>query len=177
VKQGRFKGPSPALVISIVALVIASTGTALAVSKITSSHQIKKNVVNSGDIRDKTLQLRDTSEALRTALRGTSSPPDSPPGPVAYAHVFSSGNVDEANSRGVSDANVSHGSLTGYFCINLPVAVHSVVANTDLSYQDTGFTVVDLGNEAGGCPAGTQVSVKTTTPTGSEFDDFFVEFN
>jgi hypothetical protein len=158
-------------VISIAALVIACTGTAVAVSsKITSSHQIKKNVVNSGDVRDKTLQLRDTSEAMQAALKGT-------PGPLAYAHVFSTGDVDEANSKGVTDANVSQGSLPGYFCINLPVAVHSVSGNTDLSYQDTGFVVVDLGNEAGGCPAGTQVSVKTTTPTGGEFDDFFVEFN
>jgi hypothetical protein len=170
VKHGRFSRPSPALVISIAALVIASTGTAVALNRITSSHQIGKSVVNSGDIRDKTLQLRDTSAALRAALKGES-------GPLAYAHVFSTGDVDEANSKGVTDANVSHGSLTGYFCINLPVAVKSVVANTDLSYQDTGFTVVDLGNQAGGCPDGTQVSVKTTTPLGGEFDDFFVEFN
>jgi hypothetical protein len=72
---------------------------------------------------------------------------------------------------------VSHGSLTGYFCSNLPVAVKSVVANVDVSYQDTGFAVVDLGNESGGCPVGTQVTVKTTIPTGGEFDDFFVEFH
>jgi hypothetical protein len=169
--RGRWGRPSPALAISIAALAIACTGTAVAVSsKITSSHQIKKNVVNSGDIRDKTLQLSDTSEALQAALKGT-------PGPVAYAHVFSTGDVDEANSKGVADANVSHGSLPGYFCINLPVAVHSVVANTDLSFQDTGFAVVDLGAQAGGCPASTQVTVKTTTPIGGEFDDFFVEFN
>jgi hypothetical protein len=182
----RFCRPSPALVISIVALVVASTGTAVAVTKITSSKQIGKNVVNSGDIRDKTLQVRDTSRKLRKALAGKKGAPGAtgqkgdpgqPGSALAYAHVFASGDVEEANSKNVSDANVSHGSLTGYFCFNLPFSVKSVVANVDLSYQDTGFATVDLGDGGGGCPASTQVSVKTTIPTGGEFDDFFVVFN
>jgi hypothetical protein len=182
----RFGRPSPALVISVAALVMASTGTALAVTKITSSRQIGKNVINSGDIRDKTLQVRDTSRKLRKALAGKkgakgAAGPKGDPGAsgsaLAYAHVFASGDVEEANSKNVSDANVSQGSLTGYFCFNLPFAVKSVVANVDLSYQDTGFARVDLGNGGGGCPASTQVSVKTGTPTTSEYDDFFVLFN
>jgi hypothetical protein len=52
--------PSPSLVISILALVIATSGTAIAAKTlITSSSQIKANAVNSGDIKDGTLANRD----------------------------------------------------------------------------------------------------------------------
>ena len=107
----RFGRPSPALVISIAALVMASTGTAVAVrTKITSSRQIGKNVVNSGDIRDKTLQVRDTSRKLRKALAGKKGAtgaagqkgdPGAPGSALAYAHVFATGDVEEANSKNV----------------------------------------------------------------------------
>lgn len=52
--------PSPSLVISILALVMATSGTAIAAKVlITSSAQIKANSVNSGDIADGTVAARD----------------------------------------------------------------------------------------------------------------------
>lgn len=52
--------PSPSLVISILALVMATSGTAIAAKTlITSSKQIKANSVNSGDIADGTVATRD----------------------------------------------------------------------------------------------------------------------
>ena len=52
--------PSPALVISILALVMATSGTAIAAKTlITSSSQIKASSVNSGDIKDGTVAARD----------------------------------------------------------------------------------------------------------------------
>jgi len=190
----RLTRPSPALVISITALVMASTGTAVAVTKITSSAQIKRGVVNSGDIRDKTIQMRDTSSKLRNALRGQrglrgrrgpagaagkKGDPGAPGSALAFAHVTgATADVDEANSKNVTDANVSHGSLVGYFCFDLPFTPKSVIATVDLGSQDTGFATAQLGNSAGGCPSSAEASVKVSVDGGGgENDDFFVVFN
>ncbi|HWI07993.1 MAG TPA: hypothetical protein VNT54_10800 [Solirubrobacteraceae bacterium] len=62
-KLGR---PSPALVISCIAFVVACTGTAFAATMITSSKQIKNGVISSADIRDKSIQGRDIKNGTIT---------------------------------------------------------------------------------------------------------------
>jgi hypothetical protein len=61
----RIRGhrPSPALVVSIIALVMATAGTATAAKVlVTSSKQIKNGVVTSGDVRDGALSGRDVRD-------------------------------------------------------------------------------------------------------------------
>ena len=56
----RERRPSPALVVSIIALVMATAGTAAAAKVlITSSSQIKNNIVTTSDIKDGTIAGRD----------------------------------------------------------------------------------------------------------------------
>jgi hypothetical protein len=55
----KLRRPSPALLISIMALVVACTGTAFAATLITSSAQIKNGIVMSADIKDGSLQSQD----------------------------------------------------------------------------------------------------------------------
>jgi hypothetical protein len=63
--------PSPSLVVSVVALVIACTGTAIAANQL----------ITSADIKNKTIKLKDLSPALRKAvLAGGSAGPAGPAG-------------------------------------------------------------------------------------------------
>jgi hypothetical protein len=73
----RTRRPSPALVISVIALVLATAGTATAAKLlITSSSQIKKGSVNGGDVADGSLTARDirpqalTGDAIRDGSIG-----------------------------------------------------------------------------------------------------------
>jgi hypothetical protein len=65
-KLGR---PSPALVISIIALIVACTGTAFAATIINSSSQIKNGAVISADVKDGSLQSRDLRKGALTESR------------------------------------------------------------------------------------------------------------
>jgi hypothetical protein len=190
-RQRRFGRPSPALVISVLALVMATAGTSVAMTKITSSRQIGKGVINSGDIHDGTIQLRDTSKKLRSALKGRTGPqgppgttgaPGAPGTALAYAHIDGpSAGVDESRSFNVADSNVSHGSGTGKFCFkNLPFTPKNAVVSVDLEFQDTGFATVAMGTGGGDCPDGTQVSVLTSrggSSSAPEDDSFYILFN
>jgi len=69
VKSSRFR-PTPALVVSIIALVVACTGTGIAASRL----------ITSGDIKNGTIKLKDLSPAARKALLGKAGP-QGPTGP------------------------------------------------------------------------------------------------
>jgi hypothetical protein len=62
----KLRRPSPALVISFIALVVACTGTAFAATVITSSGQIKNGAVQSADIKDGSVQARDIKDGTIT---------------------------------------------------------------------------------------------------------------
>ncbi|MEA2142787.1 MAG: hypothetical protein QOI64_1217 [Solirubrobacteraceae bacterium] len=68
----KLRRPSPALVISCIALIVACAGTAYAKTLITSSSQIKNGIVTSGDVKNGSLlgsDLKDgtiTSNKLKT---------------------------------------------------------------------------------------------------------------
>ena len=59
--------------------------------------------------------------------------------PVAYARVLSTGDVVEADSRGVADANVTLESTSAYCFRGLPFAFKTAMAVAD--YGDAGTTV------------------------------------
>jgi hypothetical protein len=62
----KLRRPSPALVISCIALVVACTGTAFAATIITASSQVKNNTLLSADIKDGSLQGRDIKNGTIT---------------------------------------------------------------------------------------------------------------
>ena len=62
----KLRRPSPALVISLVALVVACTGTAVAATIISSSSQIKNGVVTSGDVKNGSLRGVDVKKSTIT---------------------------------------------------------------------------------------------------------------
>ncbi|MGH2917891.1 MAG: hypothetical protein ACRDLS_04725 [Solirubrobacteraceae bacterium] len=59
----KTRAPSPALVISIIALVVACSATAYAATIITSSSQIKRGVVTGSDIKNRTVKGGDIGKS------------------------------------------------------------------------------------------------------------------
>lgn len=82
----RLHRPSPALIVSIIALVVASAGTATAASVlIKSSKQVAKGSINSSDLANrKAVNVADLTPAARRALAGKVGPagPSGAPGPA-----------------------------------------------------------------------------------------------
>lgn len=125
----KLRRPSPALVISCIALVVASSGTAFAATIITSSSQIKNGAVTGADIRNGT--IRSTDIAKGTVLQNR----------------LSKGVVRKLNSRGAG----AGGPSTAYHAIrragpeNQPPNVAARVASVTVppgAYVVTASTVM-----------------------------------
>ncbi len=73
------KRPSPALVVAIIALVAACTGTGFAANElITRSTQIRNGAITGADIKDGSLAAKEISSAGRRSIRGSGSGGSSP---------------------------------------------------------------------------------------------------
>lgn len=73
------------MTVALLALFISLSGTAVAARVlITSSAQIKAGTVNSGDVKDKSLKLKDFALAERTKLEGATGR-GGPAGPTGSA--------------------------------------------------------------------------------------------
>lgn len=133
--------PSPALVISIIALTVAIGGGwafALPGKDRVNSGDIKKGAVKSSDLRNNGVKGRDVKESSlgRVPSAGAAS------APIAYARIdnaaSTSPGIIEANSRGVTDANFSDSPNNGIFCITgLPFTLTSISAIADFESPET----------------------------------------
>jgi hypothetical protein len=136
----RGRRPSPALVVSIIALVMATAGTATAAKVlISSTTQIKKGVVNSGDVKDGALSgtdLRDGSvdvgdleASARAAITGAQT---------SAVEVF----------RKEGPEGVPKGELRRVATVaNLEPGVYAIFAKTVLTLGEGTETI--LGSESG----------------------------
>ena len=119
------KRPSAAFIVAVVALSFAIVGSAIAgtdsAKKALSKSQVKK------------ISKKQANKAITKAAPGLSvshaSTADSATtatnsdAPFAYAHIVvtgSSPNVDEAQSKGITDADVADTGTTGLYCVKLP---------------------------------------------------------
>lgn len=78
----KLRPPSPALIVSIVAVVIASTGSAVAATLITGK-QIRNGSVTGADIKDGSLLSKELSKGSQNLLRKS--------GPIAYEAIRKAG--------------------------------------------------------------------------------------
>jgi hypothetical protein len=109
--------PSPALVISAIALVLAVGGGsfALALTDNQKDKRIAKKVSNKQITKRApglSVKHAKTADSATNANHATSA--DSA-NPIAFAQVSASGSVIAANSRGITQANVTHPG-TGTYC-------------------------------------------------------------
>ncbi len=112
----KLRPPSPALAISITALVIACTGSAVAATVITSS-QIRNGTIRGVDIKDTTITSKKLSKGSQNLLFGKKRSA-APTGRIAYEAVR------KAGPEGVP-ANV----ITRVATLTVPAGAFSVQAN------------------------------------------------
>jgi hypothetical protein len=111
----KLRPPSPALAISITALVIACTGSAVAATVITTN-QIRNGTIQNVDIKNATIGLGKLSKGTQNLINAKKSP--APTGRIAYEAVR------KAGPEGVP-ANV----ITTVATLTVPAGAYSVSAN------------------------------------------------
>lgn len=111
----KLRPPSPALVISIVAVVIACTGSAVAATMITGK-QIRNGTITHSDIKDGTILSKKLSKGSQNLLKRKAG--SAPTGRVAHEVVR------KAGPEGVP-ANV----MTRVATLTVPAGAYSVQAN------------------------------------------------
>ena len=189
--------PSPSMAVALIALFVSLGGVSygLATGSIDSreirnntirTQDIRNNQVRGRDIRNSTIQGKDvaldtltgldikesklgkvpsagTADSAARALVGES--------PVAYARVDSTGDVVEADSRGVGDRNVSTDG-SGHYCFaDVTFAFRSAQVTVDYGDPTTGgssrqVAQVAKGNPQSDCPSGNQLEVATADLSG-----------
>lgn len=168
---------SPAVIIAIVALVIAVTGTALggptrSTSSVTPA-QAKKIAKSVADAEIARLAPTLSVKSAQTAVSATSAS-----APAMFAQVTGAGAVT-GNSQGITQANISH-PRAGIYCFsglpNTPKGGISIIDAFPPGGQGANITQVGIGS-FGLCPTA-QAVVATATPINGfgEDDPFFVVF-
>jgi hypothetical protein len=194
--------PSPALVVAIVALVVASAGSATAASVlITGSSQVERGSINSGDLANgRGVNVADLSAQAKKALspkpgpqgpegerggqgpagaRGEVGPPGQPGADGtarAFAYVNADGTLDQGNSKGVNSVSRP---AQGIYCFDLAAAARNVVASADVSSapDDGTLPVGTVPHPSLPTTVTGQVRILTDCPTASERDAMVRVFN
>jgi hypothetical protein len=143
-------------VVSLIALFVALGGSSYAALTVTgrnvknsslTGRDVKNNSLTgsdvknlrSVDIKDASLQAKDFARGQLPAgpqgiqgIQGIQGPPGTA---LAYARVDSTGNVDEARAKNITDANVSS-PMPGLYCFDgLPFTAKNVVATPDAALR------------------------------------------
>ncbi len=184
-KFSKASRPSPAVVIAAFALVFALVGTAVAgpdaiSSKITKSKvkTISKKQANKAidaaepDLNVNSAKTADNATNAENAVTGA---------PRAYARVLNNTaglGVDEARSKGITDANVTFvgGSV---YCFELGFTPKNVQATIDWIAGGANTFSHATVQPYPSCPAGNDGSVRTTNNAGVGIAniDFYVTFD
>ena len=112
----KLRRPSPALVISFVALVAACAGTAVAATVITTK-QIRNGTIQNVDIRKSTITSSKLSKGLQNQLKAKAKPAAQPP-KIAYEQV-----------RKLGPVNAPANQLTRVTSLTVPAGAYVATAN------------------------------------------------
>jgi len=112
----KLRRPSPALVISFVALVAACAGTAVAATVITTK-QIRNGTIQNIDIRNRTITSGKLSKGLQNQLKAKAKPAAQPP-KIAYEQV-----------RKLGPVNAPANQLTKVTSLTVPAGAYVATAN------------------------------------------------
>jgi hypothetical protein len=117
-----------------------------------------------------------------TGTKGDTGNTGLPGAAIAYAHVLANGTVDTANSKNVTNANVTLDNfiVPSAFCLHdLTFSFHNVVAVAGWDgLSSTGlFAQAAVGDPAGDCTSTAQAIVVTETNAAFTPADFYIIFN
>lgn len=137
----KLRTPSPALVISIIALVVASAGTGYAATQITSS-QIKDGTIQSRDIKSGSIQSGRLSQGVQNILK-RKTPVQVPK--LAFEMIRKSGPENQPANQLMRVASVT-----------VPAGAYVVTANTILTAFTGESDIIELllgvnGSQGGTC--------------------------
>jgi hypothetical protein len=146
----RGRRPSAALIVSVIALVVALGGTALAgapakLARVITGKQIKNGSIGSADIHNNNLLLKDFKRSQRSKLVGKQGPqgPKGDIGPsTAYHSTFAYLPAGTA---------LPGSGFTTLHTLNLPAGSYIVIATADVSNHGAGENgaVCDLDSSTG----------------------------
>lgn len=173
--------PSPALIISLIALFVALGGTVYAAGHIRGKtikkgsepgNRIKKNTITGKQVKESSLGAVPNASALGGTAAGAFAP-------LSYAAVTSSGGVDAARSKGVSSSNVTKPGGLGVYCFHGFSAVpKNIQAIADNGISQYASVITNPAVFAGVClnVPGTQFAVTITASGGGSFanSDFYL---
>jgi hypothetical protein len=158
---------SPAVVISILALVAGITGAAVAGPTASKSVLNKKEKKQVRNIAGSEITKRAPGLAVASAKTADSAKSADSAQPALFAHVGPLGDIDTANSKGITPANMNSPSVGTYCFLGISGGVRGLQAVVDYNAAIADETT-QVGLGAGpGCPAGTQAFVATFTGNGS----------
>jgi hypothetical protein len=168
--KGRLTTPSPALVISVIALFVALGGTAYATTSLPNNsvgtRQIKNGAVTKQKISTSTLkQLKGN--------RGPAGKPGTNGTAIAFAHILANGTIDTTRSKNVSTASNPD---PGIYCLKTTVSVANATASVDGESNTFGAASVllsgqDPSNYIGQlCPAGDDALIWVEDLSGANED-------
>jgi hypothetical protein len=187
---------SPAVLISLAALVLASSGFAIAASTSATSPTIKAcykkkkgtlRILRSGKCKKSETAISWNKQGIQgvagtPGAQGGTGATGTAGSARAYAHVNSSGTVDDTQSKNVSSSNVSR-PTTGAYCFHdLGFTPQNAVASIDAGTFSPGssnpIAYVSLPGGGGFCPGSTtQVGVFLWNATSTANHGFYVSIN
>jgi hypothetical protein len=144
----RFRKPSPATLIALLALFVALDGSSYAALQpprgSVGTKQLKNGAVTSKKVKNNSLLVRDFRASQRSLLRGPQGErgPQGVQGPggatgapgsaIAFAHINPDGTLDSANSKNVA---LRATPVAGAYCLDVtaPQSPQNVVATLDIS--------------------------------------------
>ena len=162
-KYVRF--PSPAMVVAVLALLVATSGASYAAVKV-GTKDLKDEAVTSAKVRDRTLLLKDLDPKTVAALKAAGSA-------KAYAFVVVDGasKVQLVGTRSKGVVSVTR-PATGVYCLKLRpgiVVAHSAPV-VGVEWDNSMGSNISAFLSAGrvGCPAGTGLAVRTVAFVAAE---------
>lgn len=181
--------PSPAMVVAVVALSFALVGSAVAgtgaldraltKSKVRAIAKKQANKVLNQRESGLNVNSAKTANSATNATNATNAVNAVNGAPRAFARVLGAGGVDEARTKGLTDASVT--VVGSVYCFELGFTPRQVQATVDW-FGGLGNTTihatVNPPNSFGTCPAGHDASARMVDPGGTTQNlDFYISFD
>jgi hypothetical protein len=170
-----------------VVMVAESAQAALVICQKGSKIKLRQDACKGKETQVPATELGVTGPAGTNGMDGTNGTNgmDGAPGTaIAYAHVLQDGTLDAANSKNVTQANVTLDSTSAYCFSGLTFQFKSAIANPDYGDPTSGGqegleATVALGDPFGDCSNVTGTQLEVATSIGGTFakSGFFVIFN